>query len=195
MLTPKERLLNDACKILACRGMQGNEPLQLLYPLCKRRPTAECFELLRNIGYLLLNWYASLCSQTDRLGTGAFSGNGGDREMLAGRSLAARLAVSSICALFVLVFLGVGIAQANFEYKGAFGFDGTSGTEFVKAGSVAVDEEEGLLYVLDRGANALYKFDLDGNPVNFGGSPPIFPAINCRASQLTTQTLANGKWR
>lgn len=53
MLTPKERLLNDACKILACRGMQGNEPLQLLYPLCKRRPTAECVEPLRNIGYLL----------------------------------------------------------------------------------------------------------------------------------------------
>ncbi|HSS41942.1 MAG TPA: hypothetical protein VLK37_05245 [Solirubrobacterales bacterium] len=93
--------------------------------------------------------------------------------MLVARSLAARLAVSSVFALFVLVFLGVGIAQADFEFEGAFGPDGTSGTEFfVTATSVAVDEEEGLLYVLDRGANALYKFDLEGNPVNFGGASP-----------------------
>jgi len=106
--------------------------------------------------------------------------------MLAARSLAARLAVSSIFALFVLVFLGVGIAQADFEFDGAFGPDGTSGTEFVKASSVAVDEEEGLLYVLDRGANALYKFDLEGNPVNFGGSSP-----NLSGNELSGLSIDN----
>jgi hypothetical protein len=106
--------------------------------------------------------------------------------MLAARSLAARLAVSSIFAMFVLAFLGVGIAQANFEFEGAFGPDGTSGTEFVKASSVAVDEEDGLLYVLDRGANALYKFDLQGNPVNFGGASP-----NLAGNELSGLSIDN----
>jgi hypothetical protein len=53
MLTPKERLLNDACKMLACWGLQGNEPLGLLHPLCRGARRRSAFEPSRNISYSL----------------------------------------------------------------------------------------------------------------------------------------------
>jgi hypothetical protein len=43
---------------------------------------------------------------------------------------------------------------------------------FASVTSVAVDQSEKRVYVLDRKADALYKFDFAGNPVDFGGSNP-----------------------
>jgi hypothetical protein len=83
-------------------------------------------------------------------------------------ALATALATAALC-------LGASFASAapvGFEFLGAFGPDGTSLTEFEEAGSVAVDHEADMVYVLDRGADALFKFDVEGNPVDFGGSSP-----------------------
>lgn len=63
-------------------------------------------------------------------------------------------------------------AVADFEFVKPFGPDGAASTGFTTAGSVAVDPVEEVSYVLDRQADAVYKFDLEGNPVNFGGSSP-----------------------
>jgi hypothetical protein len=77
----------------------------------------------------------------------------------------------------VLAVLGLGLAVtsangAEFEFKRAFGSDGGSLSEFSGACSVATDSEEETLYVLDCGADAAYKFDFEGNPVDFGGPSP-----------------------
>lgn len=91
-----------------------------------------------------------------------------------------RLAVAIWCNVLVVVALGVAVPTAgadevNFNFKSAFGPDGSSLTEFASARSVAIDQEEGWVYVLDGDANALYKFDLEGDPVPFGGaSPDVF---------------------
>ncbi len=58
------------------------------------------------------------------------------------------------------------------EYFGAFGPDGTAATDFTSTRSVAVDQNTGFVYVLDRLEQALYKFDELGQPVDFSGSAP-----------------------
>ncbi len=83
-----------------------------------------------------------------------------------------RLAVSS---LVITAALGVGAPAAGaegFEFERAFGPNGTNLEEFQSATSVAVDQTAGRVYVLDRVADAIYKFDLAGNPVDFEGSSP-----------------------
>jgi hypothetical protein len=81
----------------------------------------------------------------------------------------ARLAVCGVLAVLALAG-AVSSASADFELVKAFGPNGTSGSEFVEASSVAADVEAEVIYVLDGNAGALYKFDLEGNPVAFGGS-------------------------
>jgi DNA-binding beta-propeller fold protein YncE len=88
-----------------------------------------------------------------------------------------RLAVCGVIVAVGLLAVGISppLASADvrgFEFERAFGHDGTSLSEFTNAGSVAVDQEEGLVYVLDRAGNALFKFDTEGHPVDFGGSSP-----------------------
>jgi sugar lactone lactonase YvrE len=79
-------------------------------------------------------------------------------------------AVWGALALAFLAF-GAGRASASeIKFLKAFGPDGTSGSKFTTATSVGTDEADGVMYVLDRDANALYKFDLEGHPVNFGGA-------------------------
>jgi len=63
-------------------------------------------------------------------------------------------------------------AEETHEYVKSFGPDGTAATSFEDAGSVAVDQEAGLVYVFDPGAGSIYKFDLEGNPVAFTGFAP-----------------------
>jgi len=66
----------------------------------------------------------------------------------------------------------------GFEIKKVFGPDGTGLTGFSGAGSVAIDQSKGIVYVFDGGhfedgkTGAIFKFDLEGNPVNFSGSSP-----------------------
>ena len=86
-----------------------------------------------------------------------------------------RLALCAVCGVLAVVGLGAAApiaGAAEYEFERAFGPDGSSLTGFSSATSVAVDEVDGLVYVLDRKASALYKFDLEGNPVDFGGSSP-----------------------
>ncbi|HSS43100.1 MAG TPA: hypothetical protein VLK37_11205 [Solirubrobacterales bacterium] len=61
-------------------------------------------------------------------------------------------------------------ASADFTMSKAFGPNGTNATNFVEVSSVAADVAAEVIYVLDGNGNALYKFDLEGNPVAFGGS-------------------------
>jgi DNA-binding beta-propeller fold protein YncE len=74
-------------------------------------------------------------------------------------------------ALASLACSAASASASEFDLLEAFGPDGTGGSQiFAKATSVGVDEADEVMYVLDRGANALYKFDLEGHPLNFGGA-------------------------
>jgi hypothetical protein len=83
----------------------------------------------------------------------------------------ARLVVGA-CLAFVLLLLGApGIAVAdNGDYLESFGPDGTTGTEFERPAGLAVDQETGAVYVYDSEVEVLYKFDEEGNPLDWGGS-------------------------
>lgn len=86
-----------------------------------------------------------------------------------------RQAVQLVCGVLVVMLFGLQAASASavdFSFEKTFGPDGTSLTGFETAGSVAVDQGEETVYLLDQTANVLYKFDLDGNPVDFGGASP-----------------------
>jgi hypothetical protein len=82
--------------------------------------------------------------------------------------------LSAACGLVACLVLSVQAAPASaaekFTLLKAFGPDGTSLSGFTTAGPVAVDQQADVVYVLDRGAGSLLKFDLEGNPVDFGGS-------------------------
>jgi DNA-binding beta-propeller fold protein YncE len=84
---------------------------------------------------------------------------------------AARLAVGAILAVVALAAIPAA-ASADFTMSKAFGPNGTNATNFIEVSSVAADVEAEVIYVLDGNGNALYKFDLEGNPVTFGGSSP-----------------------
>jgi DNA-binding beta-propeller fold protein YncE len=81
-----------------------------------------------------------------------------------------------VIAAFIVAVMAVGVVTApragadEYEWTRSFGPDGSSLSEFSSATSVAVDRGEEAVYVLDREADALFKFDLEGNPLNFGGS-------------------------
>ena len=82
----------------------------------------------------------------------------------------------ALAAALALACLSAPIAFAAGEYEHdlvkAFGPDGTAGTEFDSgARAVALDRGTGAVYVLD-GEESLFKFDLQGNPVDFGGASP-----------------------
>jgi hypothetical protein len=72
----------------------------------------------------------------------------------------------------MLGFVVQPVEAAEWEPVRTFGPDGTSLTGFSEAASVTVDQENEVLYVLDRSAGVLFKFDLEGNPVPFGGVGP-----------------------
>ena len=54
----------------------------------------------------------------------------------------------------------------------SFGPDGTATTEFNRPAALGVDQETGAVYVADSETQVCYKFDADGNPLNYGGSAP-----------------------
>jgi len=56
------------------------------------------------------------------------------------------------------------------DYLESFGPDGTAGSEFDRPAGLAVDQESGAVYVFDSEAEVLYKFDEEGNPLDWGGS-------------------------
>jgi hypothetical protein len=56
----------------------------------------------------------------------------------------------------------------------SFGPDGTEATDFNKVRSVALDQQDSFVYVLQENASeaTLFKFDADGKPVDFEGTNP-----------------------
>jgi len=98
-------------------------------------------------------------------------------------------------ALLALLLLSVAFARpalavesGGFEFVEALGPDGTSASGFSYASSVAVDQKEDVVYVLDSGTDALFKFDLEGNPVDFGGSSP-----DVSGNELSGLTIKDGQ--
>lgn len=78
-------------------------------------------------------------------------------------------------------------AAEQFSLEKSFGPDGAEGSGFVAAGGTAVDQDADVAYVLDQGGGTISKFDLDGNPVNFGGSAPYISG-----NQITGLSVGGG---
>ena len=71
------------------------------------------------------------------------------------------IAVSLVVSAIVLMAVGASPALAETHpFVRSFG-------SFSNPNGIAVDESTGDVYVADIGTNAVYKFDANGNPVNF----------------------------
>lgn len=92
-----------------------------------------------------------------------------------GRPVRVTLTVFGCLALVLALATSAFAAEAP-KYQESFGPDGTSSTGFSRAGAIAVDQQGHFAYVIDHKAGAgegsLLKFDLEGHPVDFGGSAP-----------------------
>jgi hypothetical protein len=91
------------------------------------------------------------------------------------------------CLAWGAVATASGVAAEPPLYESSFGPDGTESSGFGKAGPVAVDYGDELVYVLDRENQSLLRFDLEGNPVSFGGSAPYISG-----NEITELSLAGG---
>src|SRR5262249_55708825 len=81
---------------------------------------------------------------------------------------AAWLLAFAFATLTCAVFSPSAWAVPRAQYSGvSFGPDGTSSTSFTNLQSITVDQSTGTVYVYDATAESLYKFDAEGNPVNF----------------------------
>jgi hypothetical protein len=86
-----------------------------------------------------------------------------------------KLTVLAMWGALSVLSLGLAVASAGageFEFKKAFGPDGGSLSAFSSVCSTATDTEEDVVYVLACGEDTLYKFDFEGNPVDFSGTSP-----------------------
>src|SRR5215218_5363784 len=91
-----------------------------------------------------------------------------------GRSVQAAVTLLG-CFAWALSAAVTGFAAEAPPYYSSFGPDGTATTGFVQAGSIAIDQEFQVAYVIDNGQGlsgegSLYKFDAEGHPVDFDGS-------------------------
>lgn len=84
-------------------------------------------------------------------------------------TVAAGVLLACVCVALVT---SVPAAAVPGDYLESFGPDGTEGTGFGDPTSLGVDEASGAVYVGDSEEQAIYKFDVDGNPVDWGGSAP-----------------------
>jgi len=83
----------------------------------------------------------------------------------------ARFAGGAWLVLVCLVAWAPGVVlAAEGDHVESFGPNGTAATEFSRPAALAVDQETGAVYVGDSSTQMLYKFDEDGNPLNYGGS-------------------------
>lgn len=86
-----------------------------------------------------------------------------------------RLSVGAVCSVLACLVLGLSAASAmaaEFSLLKTFGPDGTESSVFEGAGGATVDQTRDVVYLLDQVAGTISKFDLEGEPVNFGGSAP-----------------------
>jgi hypothetical protein len=100
-----------------------------------------------------------------------------------GRVVAAALVLGALSLFALAPFCASAVAATPLEYVEEFGPDGGPATSFAGAGPIAVDQNSDVIYVIDEPAGSIYKFDLDGNPVPFGGSAPDL--LGNRLSGLT----------
>lgn len=75
-----------------------------------------------------------------------------------------------VAVVSLTAFASTAFAQPEKLFR--FGPDGTDASNFMRLGSVAIDQQSGLVYALDGTGDALFKFALDGEPVDFGGANP-----------------------
>jgi DNA-binding beta-propeller fold protein YncE len=92
------------------------------------------------------------------------------RGFLQGRVAGAGFVVLAACIALAVATVGAMAAADEYELKKAFGPDGTESSGFSSAGSVAVDQEANVIYVIDESSGRLHRFDLEGNPAPFAGS-------------------------
>lgn len=82
-------------------------------------------------------------------------------------------------------------AEPEPAYIGAFGPGGTDATDFNSVSSVAVNQENGFVYVADREEQALYKFDENGQPVDFGGAAAYLDENRITGLSFTADNFKN----
>jgi hypothetical protein len=98
-------------------------------------------------------------------------------------SMVGALICLSVCALGT----NVAFAAEAPSYLTSFGPDGTASTGFEGAGPIAVDQGNGVVYVVDHSAGSLLKFSADGTPLAFTGS-----AGYISGNAITGLSLAGG---
>lgn len=92
-----------------------------------------------------------------------------------GRLLGVAAALCLLCAWASVSRAG---AAEPPSYRFSFGPDGTGSTDFEAVGSIAVDQTSGAVYVIDRAAGVLYKFDEEGIPTGEITGLSFFPRVN-----------------
>lgn len=79
----------------------------------------------------------------------------------------------------------------RYELVKRFGPDGTGSSGFERPGPVAVDQQSHLVYAAaglpEGGPGSLYKFDSEGNPVNWGGVAPYISGNEISGIQLARE--------
>ena len=97
---------------------------------------------------------------------------GSSRHQAKGRGRFRMLAAALASLLLLTVVAALAPAAEPPEHLDSFGPDGTAATNFETLTPLAVDQETGAVYVGDVKKQTLYKFDSEGNPLNWGGSAP-----------------------
>jgi hypothetical protein len=88
-----------------------------------------------------------------------------------GRSWSAG-AAGLACCLALIGFVPANADAVPLEQLSSFGPDGTPSSSFEQVGSIAVDQADGSVYVLDSSAGELHRFGPKGAPLAFAGTSP-----------------------
>jgi len=86
------------------------------------------------------------------------------------RRLLAAASLTSIAIMALWCFAALASGAVVTEYLYDFGPDGTENSNFERIVSVAVDQQTGVVYVLDGETGTLFKFEADGSPLDWGGT-------------------------
>jgi len=93
----------------------------------------------------------------------------------------------ALMALMALAAPGAMAKPQVTENYANFGPDGTESTDFEWISGVAVDQQTGVVYVLDGEADALYKFEEDGTPLDFTGTAPYIEGNKIEGLSISTE--------
>jgi hypothetical protein len=80
------------------------------------------------------------------------------------------LAFFAFVALVSFTANASGAEEPLYSSQKSFGPDGTEGSDFATFGAPAIDQGSALVYKIDTEEGKLFKFDLNGQPVDFEGS-------------------------